>query len=205
MKKLIYLTLLAIGGFTIASCDKDPATNPGDFSLKSTLEVEPQIVSTGGFTAELKLLRQIDSTYQYSSVKSDTVKDAQGNPVIGADGKLQIKNDTTWYDSNTTAKFSEYEVVQLPSAADTFTISLKSNAQWKAPVPSAGGKAQWYFNYNLLTGSTSTSGGGDGYVYFRTLRNRNKKRAVTAVQDIMTNDSTVLVRLRFSQSGERDK
>ncbi len=204
MKKLFYLTLLAIGGFTIASCDKEAASNPGDFSLKSTLEVEPQIVSTGGFTAELKLLRSIDSTYQYSSIKNDTVKDAEGNPVIGSDGKLQIKADTTWYDGNTTARFSEYEVVALPASADTFTIRLKSNAQWKAPVPSPGTKAQWYFNYNLLTGTTSTSGGGDGYVYFRTLRNRNKKRSVTAVQDIMTNDSTVLVRLRFDQSGERD-
>lgn len=204
MRKLFFAILIAMAGFTIVACDKEAAKNPGDFNLKSTLEVDPQIVSTGGFTGELKLVRTIDSTYQYSSVTNDTLKDAQGNPIIGADGKLQITSDTTWHDGNITAKFSEYEVMMLPSKADTFTITLKSNAQWKAPVPSAGGKAQWYFNYNLLTGSTSTSGGGDGYVYFRVLRNRNKKRAVTAVQDIMTNDSTVLVRLRFRQSGERD-
>lgn len=191
-------------GMGFISCEDEVAKNPGDFNLKATLEIDPNIVSTGGFNQELKLLRSVDTTYQYPSIKYDTLFDASGEPILGPDGKMQITTDTTWVPGNITARMDEYELMTLPAQADTFTLTLHSNARWKAPVPSAGGKVQWFYNYNLLTGSTSTAGGGDGYVYFRVTRNRNKKRAVVAVQDIMTSDSTVLVRLRFIQSGERD-
>lgn len=191
-------------GVGLMSCEDDVAKNPGDFSLKSTLAIDSKIVSTGGFSDDLKLLRSIDTTYQYPSIKHDTLFDEAGEPILGPDGKLQITSDTIWVAGNITARMDEYELMTLPAKADTFTLTLHSNARWKAPVPSTGGKVQWFYNYNLLTGSTSTAGGGDGYVYFRVTRNRNKKRAVVAVQDIMTSDSTVLVRLRFVQSGERD-
>lgn len=204
MKSLLYAFLFMAAGFGLAACEDDEAKNPGDFSLKSTLEMEPQIVSTGGYTGELQLLRSVDTTYQYPAVKRDTLFGADGKPLIGADGKMQITVDTTWVDGKITARMTEYQLVTLPAKADTFTLALRSNARWKAPVPSTGGKVQWYYNYNLVTGSTSTAGGGDGYVYFRVTRNRNKKRAVEAVQDIITCDSTVLVRLHFTQSGERD-
>ena len=42
-------------------------------------------------------------------------------------------------------------------------------------------------------------------MYFRTTRNKNYRRSVVAVQDIMTSDSTVLVRLNFVQRGEKDQ
>lgn len=196
--------MLAAAALGVAACEDDEAKNPGDFNLKSTLEIDPQIVGTSGYTSQLKLARSVDTTYMYPSVRHDTLLDEKGEPILGADGKLQITHDTTWVAGRITARMDEYELLTLPANADTFTLTLRSNARWKAPVPSAGGKVQWYYNYNLLTGSTSTAGGGDGYVYFRVTRNRNKKRAVQAVQDIITGDSTVLVRLHFTQSGERD-
>ena len=187
----------------ISACDNE-ATNPGDYELKSSLELVPELTSTGGFTAVFSELRSKDTTYTYPKIITDTLRDEEGTPIIGQDGILSTKSDTLWQPGNITAHFTEYNIIELPSKADTFTISLKSNAQWKAPVPSSGGKVQWYYNYNLITGSTSTSGGGDGYVFFRVSRNRGRRRAIVAVQDIMTNDSTQLIRLRFVQKGERD-
>lgn len=205
MRKLLYVPLLfgIIFGFAV-SCD-ETMDNPGDFSLKATLEIDPVIVSTSGNEYTLQVARVTDTTYRYFYTVNDTTKDEDGNPVIGSDSKYIIKTDTIYYDSKITAKMTEYELLELPSPADTFTITLHSNARWKAPVPDAGGKIQWFFNYNLLTGGTSITGGGDGNVYFRVTRNKNYRRAVVAVQDIMTSDSTVLIRLKVVQKGEKDK
>lgn len=205
MRKLLYfMFLLGVASWVVVACD-DTKDNPGDFSLKATLEVEPVLVSVKGNEYALNVARVTDTTYRYFYTENDTTKDENGEPVIGSDGKLIIKVDTIYYNSKVTAKLTEYELLELPSEADTFTVSLRSNARWKAPVPSAGGKVQWYFNYNLLTGGTSTAGGGDGRMYFRTTRNKNYRRSVVAVQDIMTSDSTVLVRLNFVQRGEKDQ
>lgn len=202
MKKLFFLlasTLLA--AFLLSACEEDVAKNPGDFNLKPTLEIDPVITSLSGGSYQLSKLRETDTTYVYFYTKDDTLRDENGNFVIDGKGNLTVKTDTIYYNSKITAKFTEYALVTLPSPADTFSIKLKSNAKWKAPLPPS---ATWYYNYNILTGATSTSGGGDGMVNFRVSRNRNRLRAITAVQDIMTNDSTVLVRLRFTQKGERD-
>ena len=204
MRKLLFIPLIlgAISTFVV-SCD-ETYDNPGGFNLKATLSIDPVLVAKSGAEYPLNVARVVDTTYRYYYTESDTTKDADGNPVIGGDGKYIIKVDTIWYNSKITAKLTEYDLVELPAAEDTFTIKLTSNARWMAPVPSAGGKIPWYFNYNLLTGATSLSGGGDGFVYFRVTRNKNKRRAVTAVQDIMTSDSTVLARLNFVQKGEKD-
>lgn len=206
MRKILFVPLLlgVISAFVV-SCDDNTKDNPGDYSLKATLELDPLIVSTSGNEYNLKVARVVDTTYRYFYTVKDTTKDADGEPVIGGDGKLIIKTDTIYYDSKITAKLTEYELLELPSNADTFTIKLSSNARWKAPVPDAKGKVQWFFNYNLITGGSSTSGGGDGNVFFRVTRNKNYRRAVVAVQDIMTSDSTVLARLNFVQKGEKDK
>lgn len=204
MRKLLFIPLIlgVISAFVV-SCD-DTGENPGDFSLKATLSIDPVVVSKTGTEYPLNVARVVDTTYRYFYTESDTTKDADGKPVIGDDGKFIIKVDTIWYNSKITAKLTEYDLVELPAAEDTFTIKLVSNARWMAPVPSSGGKPQWYFNYNILTGTTSLSGGGDGNVYFHVSRNKNKRRPVVAVQDIMTSDSTVLARLNFVQKGERD-
>ena len=186
------------------SCEKDESLNTfGDYSVRSQLEMIPQLISIHGDTIPLTVSRSIDTTYRYFRTEEDTIKDEEGAPLLDANGKLQFVYDTIWF-YGTTGKFTEYELLELPSNADTFSITLRSNAQWKAPVPSAGGKVQWYFNYNVHTGATSTAGGGDGWVDFRVTRNKNKRRSVIAVQDIYTSDSAAFVRLHFVQKGEKD-
>ena len=186
------------------SCEKDESLNTfGDYSVRSQLELIPQLISIHGDTIPLTVSRSIDTTYRYFRTEEDTIKDEEGEPLLDSNGKLQFVYDTIWF-YGTTGKFTEYELLELPSNADTFSITLRSNAQWKAPVPSAGGKVQWYFNYNVHTGATSTAGGGDGWVDFRVTRNKNKRRSVIAVQDIYTSDSAAFVRLNFVQKGEKD-
>lgn len=204
MKKLLFLFAAAlVVANALTACDDDVAKNPGDFSLKPTLEIEPVVTSITGTQYQLSKVREIDTTYVYFYLKEDTARDASGEFVIGPDGNYVVTVDTVYYNSKITAKFTEYGLVTLPAPADTFRVALKSNSKWKAPVPGTGGKVQWFYNYNILTGATTTAGGGDGEVNFRVSRNRNKNpRAVVAVQDILTEDSTVMVRLRFMQEGE---
>lgn len=204
MKKTLSAILCVTALLLSASCEKDDTLNTfGDYSVRSQLELIPQVVSIHGDTIPLVLSRSIDTTYRYFRTEEDTIKDEAGEPLLDAGGNLQFVYDTIWF-YGTTGKFTEYELLTLPSQADTFSITLRSNAQWKAPVPSAGGKVQWYFNYNVRTGTTSTAGGGDGWVDFRVSRNKNKRRSVVAVQDIYTNDSSAFVRLHFAQRGEKD-
>lgn len=204
MKKTLSAILCVTALLLSASCEKDDTLNTfGDYSVRSQLELIPELVSIHGDTIPLTVSRCIDTTYRYFRTEEDTIKDENGEYLLDASGKLQFVYDTIWF-YGTTGKFTEYELLTLPSQADTFSITLRSNAQWKAPVPSAGGKVQWYFNYNVRTGTTSTAGGGDGWVDFRVTRNKNKKRSVTAVQDIYTNDSSAFVRLHFAQRGEKD-
>ncbi|MBR6456775.1 MAG: hypothetical protein IKS72_07615 [Prevotella sp.] len=178
MTKLFYLIASSlVVAHLLTACEDDVAKNPGDFNLKPTLEVEPVVTSLGGASFELNKLRE---------------------------------TDTTNYNGEITAKFIEYELVTLPSPADTFSVALKSNAKWKAPIPGTGGKAQWYYRYSFLTNAdmgdsdAQRFSGGDGTVSFRVSRNKNFKRPVTAVQDIITADSTFWIRLNFTQKGEKD-
>lgn len=204
MKKTLSAILCVTALLLSASCEKDDTLNTfGDYSIRSQLELIPELVSIHGDTIPLTVSRCIDTTYRYFRTEEDTIKDENGEYLLDASGKLQFVYDTIW-SYGTTGKFTEYELVELPSQADTFSISLRSNAQWKAPVPSTGGKVQWFYNYNVRTGTTSTAGGGDGWVDFRVSRNKNKRRSVVAVQDIYTNDSSAFVRLHFAQRGEKD-
>ena len=204
MKKTLSAILCVTALLLSASCEKDDTLNTfGDYSVRSQLELIPQVVSIHGDTIPLIVSRSIDTTYRYFRTEEDTIKDEAGEPLLDAGGNLQFVYDTIW-SYGTTGRFTEYELVELPSQADTFSISLRSNAQWKAPVPSTGGKVQWFYNYNVRTGTTSTAGGGDGWVDFRVSRNKNKRRSVVAVQDIYTNDSSAFVRLHFAQRGEKD-
>lgn len=204
MKKTLSAILCVTALLLSASCEKDDTLNTfGDYSVRSQLELIPQVVSIHGDTIPLIVSRSIDTTYRYFRTEEDTIKDEAGEPLLDAGGNLQFVYDTIWF-YGTTGRFTEYELVELPAQADTFSISLRSNAQWKAPVPSTGGKVQWFYNYNVRTGTTSTAGGGDGWVDFRVSRNKNKRRSVVAVQDIYTNDSSAFVRLHFAQRGEKD-
>ncbi len=194
MKRLLYFIFL-IGGLSyLSSCEKE-AKNPGDFSLKSELEVIG-ITSKSGEVFDLEVLRSIDSTYRYFYEKKDTLKDESGNYIFES-GKYQVRIDSVYYNSNITAKFVELKKIILEPRMDTILIALRSNAKWKAPMPSSGGKAQWFFTQNL-------AGGGNGKVTVAVTRNKNYERTVDAEQYILTSDSTIMYKLVFGQKGERD-
>lgn len=196
MRKLLYFLLL-LGFVGLYSCEKE-AENPGDYDLKSELKVLGISTKNLG-DLDVKVVRSIDTTYvRYYVVNRDTLVDTDGEPILDKDGKLQITRDTVYYNSNITAKFVELEKVELGPSVDTIYVSLESNAKWQAPMPNAGGKAQWFFTQRL-------AGGGDGTVVASVVRNKYYKKTVDAVQYILTSDSTTMYKLVFSQRGEKDE
>ena len=94
----------------MSSCEKE-AKNPGDFSLKSELEVRG-ITSKSGKVFDMEVLRSIDSTYQYFYEKKDTLKDESGNYVLEG-GKYQVTTDSVYYNGSITAKFIELKKIVL--------------------------------------------------------------------------------------------
>lgn len=195
MKKLLFLFAAAlVVANALTACDDDVAKNPGDFSLKSTLDIDPVAISNSGIEYPLTKVRETDTTYVYFYTKEDTARDASGEFIIGNDGNLIIKVDTIYYNSKITARLTEYGLVSLPAPADTFKIFLRSNAKWKAPEPKAE-RVQWYYTMNV-------AGGGDSRLHFRTSRNRTNNPRPTVVQEILTEDSTVMIHLSFMQQVE---
>ena len=186
------------------ACEK-VAENPGDFNVKATLEFSPAsaLSKVDGTNYEFRVLEVKDTAFVSNYTKNDTTFDANGEPLIGPDGKIVVKVDTIYFKTGKVGRYYEMETIVLPSYADTFTVHIKSNALWKAPQFKPK-KAQWFFNYNLKTDGTSLYGGGDSYFYFRTKRNKNKSRSEKAEQFIYTSDSTVMYHFVFSQKGEKD-
>lgn len=196
MRKLLYFLLL-VGFMGIYSCEK-VAENPGDFNLKPELKVIGVSTKNLG-DLDVKIVRSIDTTYvRYNVLNVDTLVGTDGKPILDKDGKLQITKDTVYYNSSITAKFVEMDKVELESSVDTIYISLESNSKWQAPIPSSGGKVQWFFTQRL-------AGGGDGTVIAAVVRNKNKKRSVDAIQYVLTSDSTTMYKLVFGQRGEKDE
>lgn len=188
----------------VISCEK-AAENPGDFSVKATLNISPMcaVDEVDDSTYEFKIIDEYDTAFMSSYTRQDTTFDEEGQPVIGPDGKIVVTTDTIYFRTGKVAHYYEMDTVIFPSYADTFTVHITSNALWKAPQFKPK-KVQWFFNYNLKTGGTSLYGGGDGYFYFRTIRNKNKKRSECAEQYIYTSDSTVMYHFVFGQKGEKD-
>lgn len=214
MKKLLAFVLVGIT-LTILSCE-DEAENPGDFNLKAELTMDPMLMtSTSGLTYTLEEEEAFDTVFTSTFEKIDTTFeiDAYGNfvigedgkkiPVIGSDGNIVTTKIPVTFETGKRGVFHRMKLIKLESKADTFTIHIKSNAKWQAPQY-APTKAQWFFNYNLRTDGNSLTGNGDGYFYFRTLRNKNKTRVEPVPQYIFTSDSTVMYQLNFGQAGERD-
>lgn len=214
MKRLLGFACIGLV-LGILACEEE-ATNPGDFNLKAELTMNPmQVTSTGGQSYVLEEEAVFDTAYTSSYEKKDTafernpdgsfVLDERGRkiPVIGNDGNLIIQTDTIIFLTGKKGTFHQMKLIKLESKADTFTIHIKSNAKWLAPQY-APTKAQWFFNYNLRTGGTSLTGGGDSDFYFRTLRNKNYSRKELVPQHIYTSDSTVMYQLNFGQAGEKD-
>ena len=103
MKKSFYSLLVgSLLYFSFSACEDD-ATNPGDFSLKPTLEVTG-IASASNNAYTFKLARSIDTTYRYFYTEADTLKDQNGNLVKDEQGNYQITKDSIYYDGQTTGK-----------------------------------------------------------------------------------------------------
>lgn len=199
MKKTFYFAGVVAALWLVASCESEPK-NPGDFSLKSELRLGSAIESmTSGELFPLKVARECDTTYKYQYILKDTLKDDNGDPIIGEGGKLTITDDTVYVLSKIKAHFYEMEPVYLPSKADTFRIDIASNAFWKAANPKMSGTA-WYKNHN----STST-GGGDSEFQFVVQRRRGNKRTELANQYFITSDSTTMYLIPIGQWGEKDE
>lgn len=194
MKKSFYSLLVGSLLYFVFSACEDDAKNPGDYSLKPALEVTG-ITSASNNPYTFNLARSVDTTYRYSYTESDTLKDQNGNYIKDGQGNYQITKDTIYYDGQTTGKLFEMEKIMLDPDIDTLMISIVSNCKWKAPMPSSGGKVQWFFTQNL-------AGGGDGTLTVAVTRNRNaSNRAVDAVQIVHTPDSMIMYKLVFGQKG----
>lgn len=189
---------LACMAAAVSSCE-DTYENPGDFSIEATLDVDHDLAAFSGASYALSVARTTDSVFQHEYTVRDTLKHADGSLVYDDRGQLTITSEVKTYPSKFTTKVIEMEPVLLASNADTIKIHVVSNARWTAEQPKVSAGAQWYYNY-----LSSVSGGGNGAVYFRTTRNKAKKRKGTATQEIMTSDSTVLIKIPFQQSGETD-
>ena len=201
MKRLFYsiAAVLALG--MIVACENEPK-NPGDFNKACTLDVAGPVVSLKtGKTYELKVARETDTVYKYLYVLKDTMLDDAGKPIIGSNGQPITKDDSVYIYSKIKARLIEMEPLYLPGAADTFCVDINSNARWLAPAPILPGDiSPWIFNHN-----SSTTGGGDSQLLWRTIRNRSNTRSTTAMQQIITSDSTVMYRIPIKQYGERDQ
>jgi hypothetical protein len=197
MKKLFYFMPLAALALGIASCEETPS-NPGDFNLKATLELGDVVTGVSGNTYALKVARTADTTYQHAYTVTDTLLNADGTYQRDEQGRYVTTSETKYYGTKT-ATLVEMEPITLASIADTLSLSVISNARWLADVPDAGGKTQWYFNYN-----STTAGGGDATYQFRTTRNRNATRPITMMQTFLTSDSSKIIIVPFKQLGEKD-
>lgn len=197
MKKLLYLTGAALLLGSVVACD-DEFENPGDFNLKSELELDSFIYGRSGAQFRVEIDSIKDSVYRYSYTVKDTLRDANGDYAISSDGSLTITTDTLYYNSKRTAKVYYVHPLELESVADTFYLDVNSNARWLASVPSDAAKGtQWYFNWN-----SSTAGGGDSRFEFRVTRNLRKTNRDYAVhQEILTSDSTVMFIIPMIQKG----
>lgn len=176
MRKLLFVAPFLAACAAICACEDEP-TNPGDFDVKSTLEVT-RIWTATGVDYPVSVVCEKDTVYQASRYDNET-------------------DELVWYDTDTRGHLVELSTTELPPEADTIFIKLSSNAKWMAPMPDNGGKAQWFFTQRL-------AGGGSSTVVATVTRNRNKRRAVDAAQYILTSDSAVIFKVNFAQRGEKD-
>ena len=93
MKKILYFAFIGICLCGIVACEKE-FENPGDFSLKATLGFNPAsaLSKVDGITYEFKVLSEKDTAFESSYTLNDTTFDANGEPMIGPDGKIVINN-----------------------------------------------------------------------------------------------------------------
>lgn len=197
MKKihLITVAILLLVGWM--SCD-ETAENPGNFSLKSELEVV-EVYDTLGNKYPISVMRTTDTTYQYPRIKLDTLKDNSGKPILDAYNKLQITRDTTYYAGKKTAKFVVLNPIVIAAPKGELRIDLVSNARWQAPSPDFKGKIPWFL-------TQTANGGGSSTITVKISAGLSKsRRPVLATQYIFTRDSMVLYKLTVDQKAQNEQ
>lgn len=192
MKRLKNMFLLLLVLWNLSSCE-EKITNPGDFSLRSELSII-SVADTLGNQYPIEILRTIDTTYMYSRIVKDTLKDASGKPILDALNKPQWKNDTIKYAGPKTAKYVELKPIVLVSTKNQIKIEIASNSRWQAPTPNFGSKIPWYVTKSNIGGGSSIILADIKYAGLATTR-----RPVLAVQYIYTRDSLTLYKLVFNQ------
>ena len=192
MKRIKNIFLLLLVLWNLSSCE-EKITNPGDFSLRSELSLV-SIADTFGNQYPIEISRTIDTTYVYSRIVKDTLRDASGKPILDAQNKPQVKNDTIKYPGSKTARYVELKTILLASSKNQLKIEVASNARWVAPTPSFGTKIPWYITKTNIGGGSSIILADIKYAGLATAR-----RPVLAVQYIYTRDSLTLYKLVFNQ------
>lgn len=200
MRKL--LPIAAAGALmTMIACDEAPK-NPGDFTVASKVEIAYFKSLTTNAEYKLEVDSEKDTVWTYPQYKRDTLKGADGKPVIGDNGKLVVKVDTLKVPGWTKGHLIHYKDVVLPSYPDvpfdTLEIRLNSNANWLAPAPPS--TVNWFSNINA-----STAGGGDGMVQFTIKQFSGTTSKWTAEQIIMSKDSTVMMVIPIKHTGLKYK
>ncbi|MDD4199105.1 MAG: hypothetical protein PHZ12_06850 [Paludibacter sp.] len=197
MFKFSHLLLIIIAYTVLCSCEQK-YENPGDFALKSNLEIV-QIYDTLGNTFPVEVLRSIDTTYLYPRITRDTLKDTSGNPILDNQNKLQITIDTTYVPGEKTARYIELDTIVIGSTRNELHIDLETNARWQAPSPNFGTKVPWFVTQTGV-------GGGNGTIKAKiSLGLASKRRPILARQFIFTRDSLVMYKLTFDQKAQNEQ
>lgn len=192
MKRTFYSLILLLGLIIMSSCEQ-LITNPGDFSLRSELSVV-SVSDTMGNQYPIEIARSIDTTYTYDRIVKDTLKDVNGNPILDAQNKPQVRNLTVKYPGTKTAKYVELKPIALVPFKNQVKIEIFSNARWQAPTPNFGTKIPWLVTKSNVGGGSSIILADVKYGGLATVR-----RPVLAVQYIFTRDSLTLYKLTFDQ------
>lgn len=186
MKKILYL-IAAIGvTWGVVSCDNEPK-NPGNFKLKSEVELSDMVSVMTGEVFKLEEVRAIDTVFKTYVIKWDSIFD---------DGGVFLKTeaDTVWMESKHKTKYREFAPIELPAAADSIKVEIGSNAKWNCTFSGSWTTVTDQYNH----------GGGDGTILFTTTRNRNVTRKTYSNMEISSSDSTVWLVIPLGQKGERD-
>ncbi len=194
MKKA-YLIIILFALITY-SCEK-PITNPGDFSIPVELSVV-EVFDTLGNNYKVEVIRTIDTTYMYTRVLKDTLKDASGKPILDEQNRYQISEKQEEYAGTITGKLYELKPIVLESARTLLKIKIMSNARWQAPIPDFEGKIAWFR-------TQTNAGGGDAEIKVEVSRGLlNNRRPILANQYIFSRDSTVMVKMSFDQKSRNE-
>lgn len=194
MFKYLRITMI-ITTLILLICCEDKVVNPGDFNLKSQLEIV-QVYDSLGTIYPVNILRSFDTTFVYPKVTRDTLKDVSGKPLLDAQNKMTITLDTAYVTGNKTGRYIILDTIVLNYAKSALRIELTSNARWQAPTPNFGTKIAWF---QTLT----SNGGGDAIIKSKvSVGLASKRRPVLANQYIYSRDSLVIYKLTFDQKSK---